>query len=367
MTLSCKLVAVSDVEHLQQIYTGLSQLAHDGRIKLNQAVVTLKNPEILARGKWTDYRYFNTFLEIDGRIKIVFDLHDWSYIDPEILAECDVYFKRSFDEAYVNGLSGGGKVFRLGLNFPVTSDRFDRFRVGRSSFYRGKERAAFLLKALSLDRFLHRREAEKLQNLHSGPNVGLEPKILFMARLWDPGRLESRQQKQAVEELNASRAECVLRMRREFGDRFFGGVSHDDYSKKYFPEALLVDPDASVKRNYLQILKNYPICVATVGLNGSNGWKLAEYVANSKAILTEPLRYSVPGEFLDGSNFMTFASPDEMVSKAQHLIDNDELRIGMMQNNYRYYNEFVRPDSMVRYAIKTALRYTGSSNTLCSS
>jgi hypothetical protein len=105
----------------------------------------------------------------------------------------------------------------------------------------------------------------------------------------------------------------------------------------------------------LNKLREFPICVATVGLNGSNGWKLAEYVAASKAILSEPLVYEVPGEFTHEKNYLQFQTPDELVETAVKLIEDAELRSSMMHANRQYFREYVRPDAMVRNSLKIAL------------
>ncbi len=123
-----------------------------------------------------------------------------------------------------------------------------------------------------------------------------------MARAWNPDLIESKAQKEIVEALNETRAASVRVLRKKFGERFFGGLAHDDYAARHFKDCLLPDAALSSKRKYLEILKNFPICVTTAGLNRSNGWKLGEYVALSKAIITEPLHFQVTGDFANEVN-----------------------------------------------------------------
>jgi len=183
-----------------------------------------------------------------------------------------------------------------------------------------------------------------------------------MARARNPEKIESKKQKAAVEAINETRAKCIVVLRKELGEKFYGGLAHDDYSKKYFSNALLADDSSSSKRNYLEILKRFPICVATVGLNGSNGWKLAEYVAHSKAILSEPLVYQVPGKFEAGQNYIEFSDADDLVASAVKLIEDKTLRTEIMANNFAYYNSHVRPDAMIANSLNVVLEQTGSTN-----
>jgi hypothetical protein len=95
--------------------------------------------------------------------------------------------------------------------------------------------------------------------------------------------------------------------------------------------------------------------VATTGLHGSTGWKLAEYVAFAKAIVSERLVYEVPGAFAPGRNYIEFTSPEECLNGAVRLIEDGALRQQLMQNNAAYYRDYLRPDALVRNALQTAL------------
>lgn len=357
----CELIAASDVEHLQHVYTGFAMLHRRGEIVLKQTIPTESLNHRRTPGRWDNYRFFNTTVVVDDSITVTYDTHDWSWIDPEILAKSDFYFKRSFDPDYLASLEGRHKVLPLGLNMQVNDSARDWFRFRRSRFYAGSDRLKAVLKSLRIDDYLETAETERLDRIEAEPAPSLEPRVLYMARLWDPRMIESKTQAGAVDEMNASRAACVIRMRREFGDRFFGGVAHDEYSRKYFSDALLPDASLANKRAYLDTLRRYPVCVATVGLNGSNGWKLAEYVAQSKAIISEPLRYAVPGDFAVGKNYLEFADTDGLIKAAYKLIEDTDARAAMMQANRDYYLSYVRPDALVRNSLDIVAGSAGKS------
>jgi hypothetical protein len=89
MKLVCELIAVSDVEHLQQIYTGFNLLRKQGFLTLKQTIPGefLQNKN--APNRWTDYKFFNTKVIVDGKTIVFYDTHDWNWIDEEILREAD--------------------------------------------------------------------------------------------------------------------------------------------------------------------------------------------------------------------------------------------------------------------------------------
>jgi hypothetical protein len=99
----------------------------------------------------------------------------------------------------------------------------------------------------------------------------------------------------------------------------------------------------------------HSIGVVTVGLHGSIGWKLAEYVTASRAIVTEPLDRVVPGPFVSPANYLEFRTPAECVARVRLLFDDRVLRNRMMAANRSYYLSWLRPDSLVMRTLEIAL------------
>ena len=135
MKINCEIIACSDVAHLQQIYTGFNILHRRGFLNLRQTIPPeFLNKDVLAQG-WTDYKFYNTQVVINDTIKVCYDLHDWEWIDEDILRETDFYFKRGYNAEYLANVAERGKVFPLGLNYPVASSGMDLFKFDRAKFY----------------------------------------------------------------------------------------------------------------------------------------------------------------------------------------------------------------------------------------
>jgi hypothetical protein len=147
-------------------------------------------------------------------------------------------------------------------------------------------------------------------------------------------------------------------LRREFGNAFFGGIAPGKEACERFSDAVVPDARLCRPRNYLALLRQFPICVATSGLWKSNGWRLAEYAAQGKAIVTERLAYGVPGTFTPGANYLDFGTAEECVTAATRLMSDRQLRVQMSINNYHYYRSHVRPDSLVLNSLATALAHS---------
>lgn len=348
----CELSVDRNAEHLQQLFTGFSLLARVGVVTRSERVLS-KRADDSKKHQW-----ILTVL-INDTIRAAYDVGDRREIDEELLANVDIYFKRSFVPEYVRALKGKGaaKVRPLGLNYEVYSNHIElsgAIRNWRSE--RGIRRWSGMLRSLRLSP----RFAARQRYLESAPLIGAEPRIIFLTRAWDP--LDD-PERNAIEinnrqEMNETRSACITALRRQFGDRAVAGFAPSEYALRNFRGLVVEDKGMTQRPNYLRTLSQFPICVTTTGLHGSVGWKMGEYVALSKAIVSEPLGCLLPGSFRPGQNFLEFSSADECVGGVDQLITHKALRCSMMMSNYQYYQDYLRPDSLVLNSLQAAI--TGS-------
>lgn len=106
------------------------------------------------------------------------------------------------------------------------------------------------------------------------------------------------------------------------------------------------------KSKYIKLMKECSICITTIGLHFSNGWKLGEYVSQGKAIITEKMIYEVNGNFNKGDNYLEFESPDELVDQVNKILSNKKYMKSMMNKNNEYYRMYLAPDKVVFNALK---------------
>lgn len=107
----------------------------------------------------------------------------------------------------------------------------------------------------------------------------------------------------------------------------------------------------TTKVSFLNSLQKHDICINTLGLHNSTGWKFAEYIAASRAIISEPLVYQSPN-LVEGNNYLSFIDSDSLILGIEKL---KKSKSQMMLNNYHYYNNFIRPDSLIMNSLFLAL------------
>lgn len=353
--------------HLSQIFTGFKLLENDEKLKIN----SIKFDESLKE----KYK-FSAIIEVDinNLITIAFDLsdgyqsiHKLDFFD-QAIENIDFYFKRSYDPEIHKMHKNGYKVKPLGLNYHVTckDNPFYKFESNNRGVKRIKDYISY---KKSMKKYYSKIEYVNFEST----NHYQEYNVIFFARLWDSNTLSIETIKTSYPYLNdieikdvylnwkkdleyvtIQRIELIRALKSEIGDRFIGGLEDSDIARKLAPE-LIVDNKYTGKVNFMNMLKSNNICIASVGLHGSIGWKFAEYVAAGKCIVTDELQYELPGDFLECKNYEKYNKIDECINKVKDLLSNIEKIHYIENNNIKYYNEYLRPDKLVFNAIKTAL------------
>lgn len=348
--ITCHLLCHGTSEHLSQLFTGFSLLHSAGEILLSQEYRRQNNFDASRPQHLRDARRAHLLVLVNRRIKLYYDCHDSYEIDEPAAAEVDCYFKRSYEPSQVPDTLKG-KVFPLSLNYEVYPDEFDDFELQRCS--------ALQQNSIAPQMPLFR---PTLENMHAPPDPQVKG-VLFMTRAWDPFDDPDRSQEKITERIliNETRARCIELLKEQFGSCFLGGFLHTDYAARNYQSALLQDNEDSTKENYIKLLRDHAVCVATTGLHGSIGWKMGEYVAFSRAIVSERLNYQIPGEFKPGQNYLEFSEPKQCVEAVDKLLSNADLRYGMMKANHLYYLTFLKPDRIIRRTLDLGLSTKGGS------
>ncbi|MBC6401626.1 MAG: hypothetical protein GDA37_11570 [Ekhidna sp.] len=199
----------------------------------------------------------------------------------------------------------------------------------------------------------YRKYSFRSSDFESQPYLHKKSKILFLTRLHNPDDVSLEHSKIERENINRNRIDCIKACKKEFPNNFIGGLESDNFSKRYQKD-LVLPTSLTKKEVFLNAVKESNICITTTGLYNSIGWKFGEYVAASRAIISESLKYELPGNFENYKNYLEFNGKDELIQNIRELLRNrDRLSERMMQENFHYYNNYLRPDVLV---LNTLLR-----------
>jgi hypothetical protein len=354
----CTLYAFSYSEHVLQIYAGLYALHEAGVIALEQRFAA---DDLVRRlGKPVDAKFFSNalnglFVDVDGAGLVFFDVRDGINYYADIADDLVLYAKRSFRQGAFQ--PARARFVPLGLNYSIYPDRTRMLELERT--LKQLELSMLSLKrlAIALVRIFPRLGqaigVPTVGSVRAEPDPGAPPRAIFLARAWEPKKGVLREE--TVKHLNDFRAQCIRVLRSRFGSDFIGGFARDSYSCRLYPDCVVSADVSTRRRDYLKLLRSYPVCIATTGLFDSIGWKFGEYVALSKAIVSEVLRFELPGPFAPGENYLAFRTAQACVEQVEELFRDDEARARMMRNNSEYYAEYGSPHAVVARALHAAL------------
>lgn len=355
---------LSNSYYASQIYSGLFDLAASGEIALRYVA---KPHEYIRERSWGKARNSRiAYIEIIDNdrnlIKVCYDMLD----GPEIISlsgleKCDVYFKRSYSREYTfedNDIwekdhpEWKDKVQPYGLNFPSSSQHeFHELRktlifIHANRLYRHHPAEALHMIA----RAVLRKKATINPLVEIPPETKAEPLILYQTRLFEPSSDEYRDE---VENLNITRVNLVRALKKEFGCRFRGGLIPNKQTEGKYND-LLTSEDTS-REGFFKLNKACLIVVFTRGKRQSTGWRLPEHLAMSRCIVSQPLAYQLPDPLVDGKNYILFNNPDECISACYKILTNEDLAQQMRIDNFNYYQNYVKPSSLIRNTIEKAI------------
>ncbi len=318
--------------HLSQIYEGFHLLSKMRIVNLEWIPFKgIKNKPVIE-------------VLINNKIKVVYDTLDGlNWINGTIEENLDYfiksfnpdyYFKRSYLPELNQLVKSNFSVLPLGLNFPVentfeTVNNFN-FKLNR------------LIKKLSKGT----NNYADLFDIEFPPFVAENSSVLFVAKLYDPKDTSNSFYQASRKEMNEGRIRYLRRCKEEFKYDFIGGLVEDEYTKSIAPD-LVLSKKLTTKKSFLSLIKSSNICIATEGLHQSIGWKFAEFVSHSRGIVTEKLKYQLPGEFVANENYLPFSNEDQLVDAIKILKDDPTRLKCMMLRNNAYYHAHVRPDMVV--------------------
>jgi hypothetical protein len=159
---------------------------------------------------------------------------------------------------------------------------------------------------------------------------------------------------ETIYNMDLNRAALIRALRDTYGPKAIAGMTDTAFSRLLFPD--LIERGTILQRsNFLAAIKKADVCLATIGLHQSTGWKFAEYVAAAKAIVSEHPYYTTVGDFSAGQNYLGFASLEEAMHLVESLLLNPQKRFAMQAANSAYYQAFMAPDVLVARALELSL------------
>lgn len=380
------LYGLSEGNYLSQWLAGLVELAAIGEIELRYAEAGSFESLRLQRGAWLWLK-----LEIanpgggegegegererERQERLLFlDLMDSSRTwDIEALKRCDVYFKRAFVSDDISDLPPElqRKVQRMPLQYPVSSSKQDVLQRVRRSIASGEWRSRPVRGARSLlgslfreapgaQRLGVRKPAPVLADLRGSPAAQVAKRIYFRTRLYEPRAGATEKQRQHISELNNARIQFILDVREAFGELAYCGLYETEVNARIAPDLIKPLPsDYAMADGHRMFSRHSLINLNTVGVTGSNGWKIGEILAAGSCLVTEKLQHESLDALVHGEHAEEFETTGDCIVSCRKLLDNPECAAAMRRAGFEFFDRFLTPQASTKRLLKAAEQSAG--------
>ena len=170
--------------------------------------------------------------------------------------------------------------------------------------------------------------------------------VFFQPRAWDPSDGMDPSDRESI---NEYRADLIRTLRAELGPRFTGGFVPSEFARANYGGLLTTGSWA--RSEYLNSIRALDIGIASIGLHRSTPFKIPEYLAAGRAILSEPLHYQVGPD--PGRAMSTFVSVVDCLDQIETLL-SDPHELAERQNaSLAYWKDHVRPDQVMARMLRT--------------
>jgi len=264
--------------------------------------------------------------------KAFIDAQDSSEINERALRWCDVYAKANVDPARLPG-EAGRKILAIGPSFGVRwwgAARAARHAV--ANYFKSRSELGGGRGPREHFANYWRQYRYRLPLAAYAPGRSMDDYAFFLSALW-----------RDEDECNRFRANFIEACRSVPGIRFEGGFAPGRVSAPPKFEPFLVDRRYALAE-YLEKTKASIAAFNTPAVYGCLGWKLAEYLALGKAIITTPLGRSLPAPLVHGvhAHFVD-GSIDEITGALVLLARDADYRHGLESHAREYFLEHLAP------------------------
>jgi hypothetical protein len=141
---------------------------------------------------------------------------------------------------------------------------------------------------------------------------------------------------------------CVSNKNISFEGGFFTSPKHPQYEEfKEFAYTKRIKTSEYIKKT-----KKSLFVFNTPAVHECHGWKLGEYLAMGKAIISSPITNSLPKNMVHGKNIHFISNPSEIKDAISLIAENHSYCNSLEKGAQDYYNNYSSPKAAIEHILK---------------
>lgn len=274
--------------------------------------------------------------------KFIIDFRDKPSVKENAYRWCDKYAKINFNKAKTN-IKFHEKMVPIAPGFGINIwNIWSTVYYCVHNYFLCKFSPIVTFKEYVFDYHLQYRRPKLDAYIGDGPSyiqrIQGKPYVFMIGTLW--------QQQGCIEGTNLFRKEFVTTCKDSdciFEGGFYAPVDHPQYEE--FRELIFTEP-YSVD-DYIEKTKLSSIVFNTPAVHDCHGWKLGEYLAMGKAIISTPISNELPEKLVHDENIYIVSNEEELKRAVPLLLNDDDRRRRLQTGAKRYYREYVCPEKVL--------------------
>ncbi|MFL9831979.1 hypothetical protein ABS764_14095 [Flavobacterium sp. ST-87] len=269
--------------------------------------------------------------------KIIIDSGDSNEIDLMNLQWCDVYGKINYDKTVWQHGEMAKKIISIGPGFGIKI-----WNLFKTLFYMGVNFYKFKTHISNKRDFVanYWRQYKRLYISKYYPEVSSKNEVFFISSIW--------RKEKDTNDYRALFIECCKENRKVV---FEGGFASRTDGNNLGYDNLVTSAKIPLKV-YVKKIKKSAIVFNTPAVLSCHGWKLAEFLALGKAIITTPHFNELPADLLNYEHLI-YANNKETIQKAiDELITDENLKKQIQIAGREYFEEYLAPEAVIKKILR---------------
>jgi len=299
----------------------------------------------LKRDEEAQFHYLAAVVVTPNNIhtRIIIDYHDKPIVMKLAYQWSDIYAKININDELTDH-----RFFNKMVNIPPGFgiklwDKWEAIYYSFTNFVKCRSSTHILWKRFFRDYYAQNKR-EKLKNyLLTKPERDFlsekKPYVFMIGRLWI--------HQNCIDNTNLMRKKFIETCQQsdfDFEGGFLARKEHPQYEK--FKHLCFLKPYSALA--YLKKTKESAIVFNTPTVHNCHGWKLGEFLAMGKAIISTTLSNRLPENLVHGKNIHFISSLDELESAIHLLLNNSDYRKKLEKGSKAYYKKFIDPQQVIQ-------------------
>ncbi|GAB3513205.1 hypothetical protein GCM10027341_54930 [Spirosoma knui] len=282
--------------------------------------------------------------DVEKQLRFSVDYNDSPYINQELYSWCTHYGKVNFRASFLPA-GIGEKIINMTPSFGIRI-----WSLSETILTAFRNYAQVKPKPVALKRFLsgYVKQLRHLPVSRYQPTPPSTDYVFSINTLWFSNEWIDTDKTVNYMRLNFYKAVSALSsIRSEIGFVYSQKKNENPVFQEYILEKWMP------KNEYLRKTQQSVVVFNTPAWDLCHGWKLAEYLALGKAIISTPFHNELPVPLEHGKHIHVVDGSVEQIQDAvQRLLTDTTYRQNLEQQSRTYYDAYVQPAAVVRYLLK---------------